>query len=243
MSRTLVLTVISMLLGAMMTLLLIAVFGRGLLNLLAPSAPSLPTLPPLVLPTPAPTPTPKIVTSGELIRQIQQLSRLETTAYSVQTVVLVERPGNLIGIGRQRVLLIVHGTVLAGLDLRKLRGQDVTVSADGKRVTVRLPEAEILSSALDESQTQIYDFQTGLFTRPDTNLIVEAQQAGAAQILQTACRDAILQRATDNGHRSLRQLLGLVGFETIVFEETPVPTCPAPATGTPPPAGTATPGR
>jgi hypothetical protein len=240
-----------MVLGAAITLLVVSVFGRGLLPFLAPPVPAIPTFPPLVLPTPAPTPTPKIITSGDVIRQIRQLSRLETTAYSVQTVVVVERPGNVIGIGRQRLLLIVHGNVVAGIDLQRLRPQDVTVSPDGKKVTIRLPEAEILSSALDETKTQIYDFQTGLFTRPDTNLIVEAQKAGAGQILRTACQDGILQRATTYSQLSLRQLLELVGFESIVFEETPVPACQAPAAGTPPPpAGTpspapstATPGR
>jgi hypothetical protein len=54
--------------------------------------------------TPTPSPTPVIRTAATVIRQVQQFSRLETTAYSVQTVVTVERPGNLIGIGHQKLL-------------------------------------------------------------------------------------------------------------------------------------------
>jgi hypothetical protein len=220
-------------LGMVLALLLLVLLGRGLLSLLWPAPtialPSLPTLAPLTLPTPAPTPTPKIITSGEVVRQIQQLNRLESSAYSVQTVVTVERPGNLIGVGRQRLLVVVQGTVVAGIDLGRLRGQDVTVTADGRRLRVRLPEAEIFSTALDEQRTEIYDFQTGLFTRPDMSLVVEAQRAGAAQILQTACRDGILQHASDNSQRSIRQLLGLAGFEQIEIEETPSPVCSQPA--------------
>lgn len=226
----------SMVAGALVVLLILATVGRGLLGYFLPPTPSLPSLPTMpaipaiVFPTPGPTPTPKIVTSGEVVRQIQQLHRLETSSYSVQTVVSVERPGGVLGIGRQKVLVVVQGTVIAGIDLNKLRGQDVVVSPDGKRVSVRLPEAEILTNALDENKTQIYDFQTGLFTRPDTNLILEAQKAGAAQVLQTACKEGILQRATDNSQRSIRQLLAAVGYERVDIEEGSVPDCPVAAT-------------
>jgi hypothetical protein len=184
-------------------------------------------LPALAWPAPQPTPAPKIITGAEIVYRIQQLSRLETTSYAVQTVVTAERPGTVLGVGRQRLLMIVEGTVVAGIDLGRLRPQDVSVSPDGRQVRIRLPEAQILSSGLDESKTQVYDFQTGLFTRPDPGLIVEAQRAGAAQLLQTACRNGIMQRATDDGRQALRQVIGLLGFETVEVETPPAPACPA----------------
>ena len=102
---------------------------------------------------------------------------------------------------------------------------------------VKLPPAEILSSALDERRTEVYDHQTGLFTRPDSSLVVEAQKAGAAQVLRAACDDGILRRATADAQRSLGQVLTLVGFERVIFEDAAIPACPSPT-----PAGTATPG-
>jgi hypothetical protein len=243
--RTLAWSLLALVAGGALTLIVLATVARGLLGWLLPS-PSV-TVPTLVFPTPAPTATPRIITGPEVVRQIQQMSRLQTTAYTVQTVITVERPGNALGIGRQRLLMIVYGTVTAGVDLSKLRASDVTVSPDGKRLRLRLPEAEILSNALDETRTQVYDFQTGLFTQPDPNLIMEGQRAGAAQILQTACRDGILQRSTADSHRAIAQLLTLVGFESIEMEEAPVPTCPGvgpslPPAPTPVPAATVTPG-
>lgn len=202
-----------------------------------PTATSIPTA------TPVPTPTPRIITGATVVHQIQQVSRLETTSYSIQTVVTVERPGGLLGVGSQRLLVIVRGTVVAGIDIGKLQPRDVTVSEDGKQVAVRLPPAEILSTSLDERQTQVYDHQTGLFTRPDSSLVVEAQQAGAAQVLRTACEDGILRRATGDAQRAVTQMLTLVGFERVLVEDGTVPPCPpATPTGTATPGTTATPG-
>jgi hypothetical protein len=102
----------------------------------------------------------------------------------------------------------------------------VTVSADGRSARVRLPAAEILSTYLDERRTELYDHQTGLLTRPDASLVIEAQRAGAGQVLQTACRDGILQKATRDSQRSIEGFLRLVGFETVEVETAPAPTCP-----------------
>lgn len=209
-----VLIVVALLGGSCITLVMMMLFGRSLLGSLTSPV------------TPAFTPTPTVVTSAMIIQDIQRLSRLETSSYSVQTVVTVERPGGLFGIGQQKVLVIVHGTVVAGIDLSKLRLEDVTVSPDGKRVKLRLPQAEILSRYLDEGATQLFDHQTGLFTRPDTSLVIEAQQMGASRVLQAACEDGIMKRATEDGQRALKEFLRAVGFEVIEFEDTPIPPCP-----------------
>ena len=206
--------VIALLAGSFVTLLILVLFGRTLIGRLAPS------------PTPTLTPSPTAVTSAAVVQQIQRLSRLETSSYSVQTVVTAERPGGLFGIGGQKVLIVVHGTVVAGIDLNKLQPENVTVSPDGKRIKLRLPEAEILSRYLDEGATQLYDHQTGLFTQPDSSLVIEAQQIGASRVMQAACEDGIMKRATDDGQKALGEFLRAVGFESVEFEAAPVPPCP-----------------
>ncbi len=207
--------VIALFAGSLLTLLIVFIlFGRSLMSASAPP------------PTPTLAPTPTIITSSTVVQQIQRFSRLETSSYSVQSVVSAERPGGLLGIGRQKVLIIVHGTVIAGIDLSKLRPEDVTVSPDGKQVKVKLPEVEILSRYLDEGATQLYDHQTGLFTQPDSSLVIEAQQMGMSRVMQAACEGGIMKRATDDGQKALREFLRAVGFEAIEFENTPIPPCP-----------------
>jgi hypothetical protein len=176
--------------------------------------------------TPTLAPTPTVFSSSTVIQQVQRLSRLETSSYAIQTVVTAERPGGFLGIGQQKVLIIVQGTVIAGVDLGKLRPQDVTVSADGKRVKVKMPQAEILSRYLDESATQLYDHQTGLFTQPDSNLVIEAQQMGMQRVMDAACDGGIMKRATEDSHKAVREFLRAVGFEVVEFESGPIPPCP-----------------
>ena len=207
--------VIALFAGSLLTLLIVFVlFGRSLTSLSAPS------------PTPTLAPTPTLITSSAVVQQIQRLSRLETSSYSIQSVVSAERPGGLLGIGRQKVLVIVQGTVIAGIDLGKLRPEDVTISPSGKQVTVKLPEAEILSRYLDEGATRVYDHQTGLFTQPDSSLVVEAEQMGMNRVMQAACEGGIMKRATDDGQKALREFLRAVGFEVVQFEDAPIPACP-----------------
>jgi len=207
--------VIALVAGSLLTLLLVLIlFGRSLMSASAPP------------PTPTLAPTPTLITSSAVVQQIQRLSRLETSSYSVQSVVSAERPGGLLGIGRQKVLIIVQGIVIAGIDLSKLRPEDVTISPDGKQVKVKLPEAEILSRYLDEGATRLYDHQTGLFTQPDSSLVIEAQQMGMSRVMQAACEGGIMKRATEDGQKALREFLRAVGFEVIRFEDAPIPPCP-----------------
>ncbi len=207
--------VIALVAGSLLMLLIVLIlFGRSLMSASAPT------------PTPTLAPTPTIITGSAVVQQIQRFSRLETSSYSIQSVVSAERPGGLLGIGRQKVLIIVQGIVIAGIDLSKLRPEDVTISPDGKQVKVKLPEVEILSRYLDEGATQLYDHQTGLFTQPDSSLVIEAQQMGMSRVMQAACEGGIMKRATDDGQKALREFLRAVGFEVIEFENTPIPPCP-----------------
>ncbi len=112
--------------------------------------------------TPIPTPTPQIVTSGTVIRQMQAVQRLETTRYTIETVVeATTTPAKRFSSG-EKLLLIAHGTVIVGFDLAKLATGDVTVSPDGKAVTVILPSVEIFSSGLDEGKTRIIAVTRGV---------------------------------------------------------------------------------
>ena len=114
--------VIALLAGSLVTLAILTLAGRTLMGSLVRA------------PTPTAIPSPTPVSRAAVVQQIQRLSRLETSSYSVQTVVTAERPGGLFGIGGQKVLLVVHGTVVAGIDLNKLQPENVTVSSDGKRI-------------------------------------------------------------------------------------------------------------
>lgn len=194
-----------------------------------------PSFPSLALPTAGPTATPVIVTSGTVIRQMQSVQRLETTRYTIETVVDASTEGTFFSSG-ERLLLIAHGTVVAGFDLARLTTADVIVSADGKTVTVTLPPVEFFSTSLDEGKTRIYSRESGkqlavIPKEADPNLETAARRRGLEQIVQAACDDGIVKRATEDGINALRDLLTIAGFTTVQVrvEEPTKPLCPAPS--------------
>lgn len=226
--------------GIVGTLAVLAVAGflaRGWIvsHLLTP-----PTI--TIFPTAGPTATPKITTGAMVIKQIQHLSRLESSKYTLETVVEADKPGGFLGFGAEKLLLIAHGKVIAGVDLGKLQLQDVTVSEDGKNVSVTLPAVEIFDASLDEKQTRVYDRQSGNFiaalvSQPDPNLESIARQKGVDQMLRSACEDGILEQAAKDGKQTVSQLLSLSGFNSVQIDiaSPSVSPCAAATSATPAP--------
>ena len=179
--------------------------------------------------SPVATPAPTIVSGDAIVQQIRQVSRLETTIYTVERVIEAKQsdefwPDWLRG---DRLLLIASGTVIAGVDLGQLEAAAVTVSPDGESVTVTLPPVQIfnLNSILDNARTRVYDRQQGLFATPNADLETQARQAAEAEILRGACEAGIMVQATDDAQRALEKLLALYEF-TVTVRAAPVPACP-----------------
>lgn len=178
---------------------------------------------------PAVTPAPMIISGDAIVQQIRQVSRLETTIYSVERVIEVRQsdefwPDWLRG---DRLLLIASGKVVAGVDLGQLDAAAVTVSEDGEHVTVELPPVQIfnMGSILDNSKTRVYDRQQGLFASPNADLETQARQAAEEEILVGACEAGIMEQATEDAQRALEKLLALYEF-TVTVQAAPVPECP-----------------
>jgi len=168
-----------------------------------------------------------------IVQRVQSLSRLETTRYTIETVVTADEQGFIdtplgrLQIGSDRLLMIIHGRVTAGIDLEKLRSQDVEISGDGKRLTIKLPPVEIFSVDLDNEKTRVYSRETWL-KRPNPNLESEARQGGEAKILATACEDGVMLRATEDAQRAVDNFVALLGLTTTAIEVIPAPAPPCP---------------
>jgi hypothetical protein len=179
----------------------------------------------------APAPAATLVSGDAIVQQIRQISRLETTTYSIERVIEARQsdedwPDWLRG---DRLLLIANGTVIAGIDMEQLQSSDVIVSADGQMVTVTLPAAQIfnLGSILNNAKTRVYDRQQGLLAPPNENLETEARRAAEGQLLAAACDGDILERATEDGRVAVTKMLSLFDVEAVV-QSRPVPPCPTP---------------
>ncbi|GAB4197164.1 MAG: hypothetical protein OHK0022_15250 [Roseiflexaceae bacterium] len=178
-------------------------------------------------------PTPAIIDRGGTILQIRNLNRLETQSFSAERVIeaAVARGNVLDAFLGERLLLIARGDVIAGVDLSKLRDSDVNISADGTRITLRLPPSEIFLARLDNANTRVYDKQTGIGTRlfgsENKDLETQARQSAEGEILKAACESQITQRAADEARQSMEQFLKLLDFESVTVVATAGP-CVAP---------------
>lgn len=163
-----------------------------------------------------PTPT-VIVDPVTIVRQVRSLARLETIQYSVEKVITAEQGqgpfGFLVG---DRLLLVAHGEVIAGVDLSKLSPDDLQVRENVLYVT--LPEPEVFVATLDNEQTYVYDRETGILTRQDIDLESTARRAAEQAIREAALEDNILGQAQVNAENYLYRLFLEIGnYDEVIF--------------------------
>jgi len=152
-----------------------------------------------------------------VVRQIQQLQRLETVRFSMDKIISGEHenpyvPKFLVG---DRLLLLVHGEVIAGVDLTQLEPQNV--SLHDRSISLRLPKSQILITRIDNSKTRVYSRDTGLFSSPDPNLESQVRQEAERELQEAALQDNILKIADDNARTTLSALLRSLGFTNVEF--------------------------
>src|ERR1700674_607859 len=112
-----------------------------------------------------------------------------------------------------RLLLVVHGEVLAGINLTGLQPGDVMIQ--GQKVSIHLPAAEIFSTRIDNARTKVYSRDTGIFSSPDPNLESEVRVEAERQLQQDALQDGILKKAADNAQSTISGMLKGFGFREV----------------------------
>lgn len=171
------------------------------------------------------------ITREGVVTQIQKLNRLETVAFSVDTVITSQRPGSWMKLWQdeQKGLFIARGRVEAGIDLSAITPEMVQVvqpdsnmdeiqQADAStpvpmmpQINITLPPSEIFSVYLDD--IEIYDWQTGAFgmMQVDPKILQQAQSMAKKEVLERACRGDVMNMALENAQIQLQQLFSLTG--------------------------------
>lgn len=147
-----------------------------------------------------------------VVRQIQQLQRLETVSYTMDKIISGEHDNAYLPkfLAGDRLLLVVHGEVVAGINLANLKPGDVQVQS--QKVTIHLPAAELFSTRIDNARTKVYSRDTGLFSSPDPNLESQVREEAERQLQQAALQDGILKTAADNARTTISGMLKGFGF-------------------------------
>jgi hypothetical protein len=146
------------------------------------------------------------------------LQRIETVVYTMDKLVTGAKQNPIFPdfLAGDRLLMMVHGEVVAGIDFSHLKPGDVRVN--GKEVHLRLPAPQVFSTRLDSARTRVYSRQTGVLVPTDPNLETQVRQEAERQLQEAAMADGILRNAQVNAESTITSLLQGLGFERILFD-------------------------
>jgi hypothetical protein len=152
-----------------------------------------------------------------VVEKIQRLNRLETVVYSLDTVVEGDRSSPILPdvLAGDKILLVVHGQSIAGIDLAQLKPEDVRIDSATHGIHVTLPASQLFVTTLDNQHTRVYARNTGLLVPVDQNLESDTRAKAQQQLQQAALSDGILDAARKNARATITTLLYSLGFQQV----------------------------
>ena len=154
-----------------------------------------------------------------VVQRLQRLNRLETVVYSTDTIVEGSKSSPVLPdlLAGDRILLVVHGQSIAGIDLAQLKPEDVRINEkNGTRsIHVTLPASQLFVTTLDNQHTRVYARSTGLLVPVDQNLESDTRARAEKQLQQAALSDGILDAARKNARATVTTLLYSLGFNQV----------------------------
>ena len=137
--------------------------------------------------------------------------------YSLDTVVEGDRSGPILpdALVGDKILLVVHGESIAGVDLNQLQRKDVTIDTRTRSIRVTLPAPQIFVATLDNQHTRVFARTTGLLVPVDPNLETETRAKAQTQLQQSALADGILDAARKSAQATITTLLYSLGFQHV----------------------------
>ena len=151
----------------------------------------------------------------ESVRDVAQLTTVEMVEYT--TVEKGNDYGWLNWARGDRIFLFAVARIGGGIDMDLMTSESFTVDEESGSVIVELPPAEVIFIEVDTDATQVYDRDTGLFTKGDTQLETEARQVAEEILVNAALEHGILEKARENAETTIERFLMGVGYTDVVF--------------------------
>ncbi|MDP9191793.1 MAG: DUF4230 domain-containing protein [Acidobacteriota bacterium] len=164
------------------------------------------------------TPQEKTIDVAALVTQVRELNRLETASMRVVHVGRISQTYKLVpdALGGDEITFLAEGDVIAGIDMSRMKPEDVWKSPDGT-INLRLPPAEILIARVDNQKSKVLTRDTGVLRRRDVDLETRARQHAEENIRREALSKGILPLAAETGEKKLAGFLNTLGFEKVRF--------------------------
>jgi len=164
-------------------------------------------------------------TQPAVLQSLQDIGEYRAASANYELLVDLEQdtdlPAALLG---ERTLFVAVGSVDAGVDLRAIGPDAVSLSSDGAGVTVTLPAAEVYDAQLDLGRSYVYERDEGLLNRiggvfsgdggggyeQEVMVVAEERLNEAAR-----ANGDLAERAEENTATMLESLLRSLGFERV----------------------------
>lgn len=158
-----------------------------------------------------------------LLKAVTDLSRYHAASGNFQVIVDLEKDARYMPdfIRGERTLFVAAGTVDASIDFGQIADGAITVSPDGKSVSVVLPRARLSDARIDPESSRVVSRQRGLLDRlggvfSDTPTGERQLYLMAEKKVEAAARSGgVRERAEANTRTMLKSMLGSLGYERV----------------------------
>lgn len=163
-----------------------------------------------------------------VLERIQNLNELATA--EAYTKVIIERQDNTIfgqSIGvnlpgtKRQLLVIIPGSVKAGVQLSELEEKDIVLDEEKKTATLTVPRAQFLGGPeLFFDEVEIFSYEGVFRVQANIEEAYELAEEAKALIVEEMSEQGVLRMAEMNAQKTLSEIFEFVGYEvTVRFKE------------------------
>lgn len=163
--------------------------------------------------------------SNTVVKSLHDLARLETTSLHVEKVIDVrDHQKKLYGLvdTEDSLLFIASGEVVIGVDLARLRDEDVRFDEATKTAAIVLPEPEVLSTRFDEMHSYVHSRKTGTLAERNEQLEALARREATTAFEAAGRQKEVSARAKEQAERQIRSLATAWGAKNVIVTWRPL---------------------
>ena len=157
------------------------------------------------------------------VYEIRNLGQLSTTEYTIGKIIKLEDVAKdyewyeYDKYGDRKILISCKAKVKAGIDLSKIKDEDIKVV--GSTIEIQLPQAEITSFSMDPSQIRtemekVTGFRKNFTQEEKTDFLKQGEESIRKELYKTG----ILEDANDNAEAFLIDFYKQLGFKEVIVK-------------------------
>ena len=165
------------------------------------------------------TPDPVKITPDTtvLVKEIQQLARLETASFELTQAFPATRDNHRFGgVFGEELVFIANGKAIAGVDFSHMEEKDFNV-VDNHTIEINLPKAKVFNVMIDNNTSYVACRSKGLFATADPQLETEVRITAQNKFEEIVLKSDLLNEANKNAQNTVQGLAQKIGFTTVIF--------------------------